>query len=61
MTATEDSHQKHVKEMIRGKRRIKQKDITLKLEASEERVGHIINPLGFQKSLYQVGATKIDW
>jgi hypothetical protein len=35
--------------MIRGNRRIKQKGIILKLEAFEERVGHIINPLGFRK------------
>jgi len=48
VTATDESHQEHVEEMIRGNRLIKQKDITFKLEASEERVGHIINPLGFR-------------
>jgi hypothetical protein len=49
VTATDESHQEHFEEMIRGNRRIIQKDITLKLEASEERVGHIINTLGFRK------------
>lgn len=49
MTATDDFHQEHVEQIIRGSRRIKQKDITLKLEASEERVGHIVIPVGFRK------------
>jgi hypothetical protein len=47
--ATGDFHQEHVEKMIRGNRRIKQKDITLKLEASEEIFGHIINPQRFRK------------
>jgi hypothetical protein len=61
MTATDESHQEHVEEIIRGNRRIKQKDITLKLEASEERVGPHHQPSWIPKSLYQVDATKIAW
>jgi hypothetical protein len=49
VTVIDDFQQELIEQMIRGNRRIKQKNITLKLEAYEERVGHIVNPLGFRK------------
>jgi len=49
MTATDESHHECVEEMIRENGHIQQKDSALKLGISKERVGHIINLLGFQK------------
>ena len=44
-----DHHQDHVEELIRGNLRIKQKEITVALGISKERVGHITGVLGFRK------------
>ena len=46
MTASNQLHQDSV-ELIRGNRRIKQKEIAVALGVSKERVGHIIGVLGF--------------
>jgi hypothetical protein len=48
MTQTGKSHQESTEEMVSENRLIKQKGTALKLGISEERVGHIINLLGFQ-------------
>jgi len=45
--ASDQLHQGCVEELIRGNRRIKQKEIAIALEISKERVGHIIGVLGF--------------
>jgi len=49
VTASDQLHQDWVEELIRGNRRIKQKEIAVALGISKERVGHIIGVLGFQK------------
>ena len=41
-------HQDRVEELIRGNRRIKQKEIAVALGISKERVGHIIGVLGLE-------------
>jgi Mn-dependent DtxR family transcriptional regulator len=48
MTATDESYHECFEEMIRETGHIQQKDTALKLGISKERVGHIINLLGFQ-------------
>ena len=47
VTASDLLHQDHVEELIRGNRRIKQKEIAVALGISKERVRHIIGVLGF--------------
>lgn len=47
--ATDKSHQECVEETIWENGQIKQKDTAFKLGISKERVGHIVNLLGFQK------------
>ena len=47
MTASDQLHQDRVKELIRGNRRIKQKEISVALGISKERMGHIIGVRGF--------------
>ena len=49
VAASDQLHQDRVEELIRGNRRIKQKEIAVALRISKERVGHIIGVLGFQK------------
>ena len=49
VTASDQLHQYRVEELIRGNRRIKQKEIAVALGISKERVGHIIGVLGFRK------------
>ena len=49
VTASDQLHQDRVEELIRGNRRIKQKEIAVALGISKERVGHIIGVLGFRK------------
>jgi len=46
---TAQLHQDRVEELICGSHRIKQKEITVALRISKERVGHIIGVLGFRK------------
>jgi len=48
VTANDQLHQDRVEEVIRGNRRIKQKEIAVALEISKERVGHIIGVLGLR-------------
>ena len=47
VTASNQLHQDHVKELICGNRCIKQKEIAIALGISKERVGHIIGVHGF--------------
>jgi len=49
VTASDQLHQYRVEELIRGNRRIKQKEIAVALGVSKEREGHIIGVLGFRK------------
>ena len=49
VTASDQLHQDCVEELIRGNRRIKQKEIAVALGISKERVGHIIVVFGFRK------------
>ena len=49
VTASDQLHQDRVEELIRGNRRMKQKEIAVALGVSKERVGHIIGVLGFRK------------
>ena len=49
MTASDQLHQDLAEELIRGNRRIKQKEIAVALGISKERVGHITGVLGFEK------------
>ena len=49
MTASNQLHQDHIEELIRGNRCIKQKEIAVALGISKERVGHIVGVLGFRK------------
>ena len=49
VTASDQLHQDFVQELIRGNRRIKQKEIAVALGVSKARVGHIIGVLGFRK------------
>ena len=49
VTASGQLHQDRIEELIRGNRRIKQKEIAVTLGVSKERVGHIIGVLGFRK------------
>ena len=49
MTVSDQLHQDRTEELIRGNRRIKQKETAVALGISKERVGHIIGVLGFQK------------
>ena len=46
VTANDQLHQDGVEELIRGNRRIKQKEIALALGTSKERVGHNLVFLG---------------
>jgi len=48
VTASDPLHQDRVEELIRGNHRIKQKETTVALGISKERVGHI-GVLGFRK------------
>ena len=48
MTASDQLHQDLAEELIRGNRRIKQKEIAVALGISKERVGHIIGVLGLE-------------
>jgi hypothetical protein len=45
---TDESHQEHVEAVIRDNCQIEQKNSAPKLEISKERVGNIINLLGFR-------------
>ena len=47
--AANDQLEDRVEELIRGNRRIKQKETAVALGISKERVGHIIGVLGFRK------------
>jgi len=47
VAASDQLHQDHIEELIRGNCRIKQKEIAVALGISKERVGHIIGVLGF--------------
>ena len=47
VAASDQLHQDGVEELIRGNRRIKQKEIAVALGISKDRVGHIIGVLGF--------------
>jgi len=47
VTASDQLHQDRVEELIRGNRRIKQKETAIAVGISKERVGHIIRVLGF--------------
>jgi len=49
VTASDQLNQDRVEELIRGNRRIKQKDSAVALGISKERAGHIIGVLGFRK------------
>ena len=49
MTASDQLHQDRVAELIHGNCCIKQKEIAFALGISKERVGHIIDVLGFRK------------
>jgi len=49
LTASDQLHQDLVEEMIRGNRRIKQKEIAVALGIYKDRVRHIIGVLGFRK------------
>ena len=49
MTASDQLHQDRAEELIRGNRRIKQKETAVALGISKERVRHIIGVLGFRK------------
>ena len=49
LTASDQLHQDRVEEMIRGNRRIKQKEIAVALGIYKDRVRHIIGVLGFRK------------
>ena len=49
VTASDQLHQDRVEELIRGNRRVKQKEIAVALGVSKERVGHIIGVLAFRK------------
>jgi len=49
VTASDQLHQDHVEELIRGNRCIKQKETAVALGVSKERVVHIIGVLGFRK------------
>jgi len=49
MTTSDQLHQDRVEELIRGNRRMKEKEIAVALGISKERVGHIIGVLGFRK------------
>ena len=49
MTASDQLHQDRVEELIRGNRRIKQKETAVAIGISQERVGQIIDVLGFRK------------
>jgi len=46
-TASDHLHQDCIKKLIRGNRRIKQKEIAVALGISKERVGNLIDVLGF--------------
>jgi len=48
MTASDQLHQDGVEELIRGNRRIKQKETVVALGISKERVRHIIGVLGIR-------------
>jgi len=48
-TASDQLHQDRLEELIRENRRIKQKEISVALGISKERVGYIICVLGFRK------------
>jgi len=49
VTARDQLHQDRVEELIRGNRRIKQKETALALGISKERVGDTIGVLGLRK------------
>jgi len=49
VTASDQLHHDRAEEMIRGNRRIKQKEIDDELGISKRRVGHVIGVLGFRK------------
>jgi len=49
VTASDQLHQDRAEELIRGNRRIKQKETAVALGISKERVRHIIGVLGFRK------------
>ena len=49
VTASDQLHQDRVEELIRGNRRIKQKEIAVELGIFKVRVGHIIGVHGFRK------------
>jgi len=48
VTASDQLRQDRVEELIRGNRRIKQKETAIALGISKERVGHIIGVLGLE-------------
>jgi len=47
VTASDQTHQDHVEELIHGNCHIKQKEIAIALGISKERVGYIVGVLGF--------------
>ena len=49
VTASGQLNQDRVEELIRGNRRITQKEIAFALGISKKRVGHVIGVLGFRK------------
>jgi len=60
VSVTDDRHQKQVDELIKHDRHITQKQIAGRLGMSKERVGYIIDLLGYTKSLFSIGATHVD-
>ena len=60
LAVTDDKHQKQVDELIKHDRHITQKQIAGRLGMSKERVGYIIDLLGYTKSLFSIGATHVD-
>lgn len=51
ITVTHAENQRRVSAMIRENRRIRQRDIALKLEISQERVQHIMETLNYSKEI----------
>ena len=60
VTASDQLQQDRVEELIRGNRRIKQKEAAISLGISKERVGHIIGVLGFRKICARWVARKLS-
>jgi len=59
VTARDQLHQDRVEELIRGTRRIKQKEIAGAFGISKDRVRHIIGVLGFRKVSIKDGFQKL--